>query len=115
MTVNLQPKIGLWNFSLYNRMNFKNIIKFFSQTFAAHQQNNPEEVENKIKEQIKKLQEYKVINQQSSGKYKTSEFGKKVFELRIDPETADLNPVIASTSSLCPLPSTPAIPKISPF
>ena len=81
-------RINLLTFIYKINGDFKNIIKFFSQTFAAHQQNNPEEVENKIKEQIKKLQEYKVINQQSSGKYKTSEFGKKVFELRIDPETA---------------------------
>ena len=61
-------RINLLAFIYKINGDFKNIIKFFSQTFAAHQKNNPEEVENKIKEQIKKLQEYKVINQQSSGR-----------------------------------------------
>ena len=38
----------------------------------------------------------------------------EVSPIKISPVSIVLNPVMVSTSSLCPFPSTPAMPKISP-
>ena len=69
--------------STFSPFSEEKICKFFSQTFGGL---SDDDFENKISKQLKKLKEYGMIA--GEGSFKPTDFGKKVFWLRIDPKTA---------------------------
>ena len=69
--------------STFSPFSEEKIGKFFSQTFGGL---SDDDFENKILKQLKKLKKYGMIT--GEGSFKPTDFGKKVFWLRIDPKTA---------------------------
>ena len=83
-------RINLLGF-IYTASRFKptskeKIIKFFAQTFAAYQLQDDKKLEKKILEQLENLKEYQMITEKDG--FESTNFGIKVFYLRIDPKTA---------------------------
>ncbi len=76
----------IYTASKFNAVSYEKIIKFFSQTFAAYQLSDDSVLEKKISKQLEKIKEYGMITDDNG--FKPTNFGIRVFYLRIDPETA---------------------------
>lgn len=62
------------------------IMNFFTKTFAAYQLQDDEDLEKTISEQLGNLTEYQMITEKDG--FEATTFGKRVFQLRVDPKTA---------------------------
>ena len=65
----------------------RELLDFFSNTFYAHQYQDTEDLENKIIDVLKKLQDYEFLDTDGE-KLKPTRLGKRVAELYIDPYSA---------------------------